>query len=121
MTPAELLVALHHVPVSRATIDALAVCIDVERAAFSQEVVAVALQRLLGEREVPVLLLRTVMVALKRHPALSRFVCTNVLPALIRHSLWRDKRRWEGFVKCCQVRKLYYLFVCVFFLCVFCF
>ena len=64
---------------------------------------AVALQRLLTERDVPLLLLRTVMLALARHTALARFVCTNVLPLLIQKAVWRDKRLWEGFAKCCRV------------------
>jgi hypothetical protein len=106
LAPAELLVALHQVDDESKSvagaIHALNAAFEI-RASITQEAVAVALQQLVSVRgrKPPLLLLRTVLLALQYYPALARFVCTNVLPPLIVTKIWDDERRWEGFVKCC--------------------
>jgi hypothetical protein len=106
LAPAELLVALHQLDDDSKSVAGAIVALNAafeSRTAITQEAVAVALQQLVAVRgrKPPLLLLRTVLLALQYYPALARFVCTNVLPPLIQTKIWDDAPRWQGFVKCC--------------------
>lgn len=85
ITPTELLVALHLIDTSKADLKtvmkATSMCLN-EKHIFTQEVLAVVLQQLMDQQQLPTLLMRTVIQALGSYPRLSGFVM-NILQRLI--------------------------------------
>lgn len=104
ITPAELLIALHLIDPSKCelktVIKATSLCFS-DKEAYTQEVLAVVLQHLMEVTPLPTLLMRTVIQALSLHPRLIGFVM-NILQRLISKQVWKQKKVWEGFIKCCQ-------------------
>ncbi|XP_014288731.1 symplekin isoform X1 [Halyomorpha halys] len=104
ITPAELLTALHLIDPSKCelktVIKATSLCFS-DKEAYTQEVLAVVLQHLMEVTPLPTLLMRTVIQALSLHPRLIGFVM-NILQRLISKQVWKQKKVWEGFIKCCQ-------------------
>ncbi|XP_051631188.1 symplekin-like isoform X15 [Manacus candei] len=107
LNPGELLVALHNIDSAKcdmkSIIKATNLCFA-ERNVYTPEVLAVALQQLLEQSPLPVLLMRTVIQALASYPRLGGFVM-NVLSRLIMKQVWKYPKVWEGFLKCCQRTK----------------
>lgn len=107
LTPAELLIALHNIDPSKCelktVIKATSLCFS-EKQAYSQEVLAVVLQHLMEMTPLPTLLMRTVIQSLSLYPRLIGFVM-NILQRLILKQVWKQKKVWEGFIKCCQRTK----------------
>ncbi|XP_049841327.1 symplekin-like [Schistocerca gregaria] len=107
LTPAELLIALHSIDPSKCelktVIKATSLCFS-EKQAYSQEVLAVVLQHLMEMTPLPTLLMRTVIQSLSLYPRLIGFVM-NILQRLILKQVWKQKKVWEGFIKCCQRTK----------------
>ncbi|KAK7863953.1 hypothetical protein R5R35_012454 [Gryllus longicercus] len=104
LTPAELLIALHTIDPAKCElktiIKATSLCFA-ERQAYTQEVLAVVMQHLMELNPLPTLLMRTVIQALSFYPRLIGFVM-NILQRLILKQVWKQRKVWEGFVKCCQ-------------------
>ncbi|XP_077537132.1 symplekin scaffold protein isoform X2 [Haemaphysalis longicornis] len=104
VSPAELLVALHNIDPSKCdvktVIKATSLCFA-ERHVYTQEVLAVVMQQLMEQSPLPTLLMRTVIQSLSLYPRLLGFVM-NILQRLIIKQVWKQKKVWEGFVKCCQ-------------------
>ncbi|XP_063385231.1 symplekin [Cydia fagiglandana] len=104
VSPAELLIALHLIDPGvvdlKYIIKATALCFA-EKQVFTQEVLAIVLQQLIEEPDIPVLLMRTVLQALTLHPSLQPLVL-NILQLLIEKEVWNNKVAWEGWVKCCE-------------------
>lgn len=107
MTPADLLVALHNVDSTtcdmKTIMKATSFCF-MERSVYTQEVLAVVMQHLMDQNPLPTLLMRTVLQSLSLYPRLSGFVM-NILQRLIVKQVWKQKKVWEGFIKCCQRTK----------------
>ncbi|CAH0768020.1 unnamed protein product [Bemisia tabaci] len=107
LTPAELLIALHNIDSTKCelkvVIKATSLCMA-ERAVYTQEVLAIVMQNLMEMTPLPTLLMRTVIQSLSLYPKLIGFVM-NVLQRLILKQVWRQKKVWEGFIKCCQRTK----------------
>ncbi|KAG8237770.1 hypothetical protein J437_LFUL017085 [Ladona fulva] len=107
LTPAELLIALHNIDPSKADmktiIKATSQCFA-ENQVYTQEVLAVVMQQLMEQSPLPTLLMRTVIQSLSLYPRLIGFVM-NILQRLILKQVWKQKKVWEGFIKCCQRTK----------------
>ncbi|XP_045536785.1 symplekin [Papilio machaon] len=104
VSPQDLLVELHLIDPSKADlkyiIKATAICFA-EKNTYTQDVLSAVLQRLAEEREIPVLMMRSVLQALTLHPTLAP-LATHILSLLIEKEVWRHKVAWEGWVKCCE-------------------
>ncbi|KAF6211989.1 hypothetical protein GE061_012506 [Apolygus lucorum] len=104
ITPSELLIALHLIEPEKCElktiIKATSMCFN-DKQAYTQEVLAVVMQHLMEVTPLPTLLMRTVIQALSLYPRLIGFVM-NILQRLILKQVWRQKKVWEGFIKCCQ-------------------
>ncbi|PSN37455.1 hypothetical protein C0J52_11700 [Blattella germanica] len=107
LTPAELLIALHNIDPCKCelktVIKATSMCFA-EKQAYTQEVLAVVMQHLMELNPLPTLLMRTVIQSLSLYPRLIGFVM-NILQRLIMKQVWKQKKVWEGFIKCCQRTK----------------
>ncbi|GFO34652.1 symplekin [Plakobranchus ocellatus] len=107
LTPVELLVALHNIDPSKCdiktTIKAANLCFA-EKATYTQEVLAMAMKQLMEQDPLPTLFMRTVLQSLSMYPRLVGFVL-NILQRLIVKKVWKQKRVWEGFIRCCQRAK----------------
>lgn len=107
VSPAELLVALHNIDPSKCdvktVIKATSLCFA-EKHIYTQEVLAVVMQQLMEQSPLPTLLMRTVIQSLSLYPRLLGFVM-NILQRLITKQVWKQKKVWEGFIKCCQRTK----------------
>ncbi|XP_021916110.1 symplekin [Zootermopsis nevadensis] len=107
LTPAELLIALHNIDPSKCelktVIKATSLCFA-EKQAYTQEILAVVMQHLMELNPLPTLLMRTVIQSLSLYPRLIGFVM-NILQRLIMKQVWKQKKVWEGFIKCCQRTK----------------
>ncbi|XP_046571189.1 symplekin-like [Haliotis rubra] len=107
LTPAELLVALHNIDPAKCDmktiIKAANLCFS-EKMIYTQEVLAIVMQQLMEQTPLPTLLMRTVLQSLSMYPRLIGFVM-NILQRLIIKQVWKQKKVWEGFVKCCQRTK----------------
>ena len=75
-----------------------------EKNIYTPEVLAVVMQLLMDQNPLPTLLMRTVIQSLSQYPRLIGFVM-NILQRLILKQVWKQKKVWEGFIKCCQRTK----------------
>lgn len=100
LSPSELLVVLHapNIPAKDA-MRALNKCFERKRV-YTSEVLAVALQQLVDQMPLPMLFMRTAMLALNTAPKLKGFI-VGLLTRLLSKKIWKDARIWKGFVKCC--------------------
>ncbi|KAJ8044750.1 Symplekin [Holothuria leucospilota] len=107
LSPAELLIALHNIDHTKcdmkSIIKATSLCFN-EKNIYTQEVLAVVIQKLMEQTPLPTLLMRTVIQSLAMYPRLSGFVM-NILQRLIVKQVWKQPKVWEGFVKCCERTK----------------
>ncbi|XP_033100006.1 symplekin-like, partial [Anneissia japonica] len=107
LTPAELLVALHNLDMSKcdmkSVIKATSLCFS-QKNIYTQEVLAVVMQQLMEQTPIPTLLMRTVIQSLSMYPRLIGFAM-NILQRLIVKQVWRYPKVWEGFIKCCERTK----------------
>ncbi|CAG5127927.1 unnamed protein product, partial [Candidula unifasciata] len=93
LTPVELLVALHNIDSAKCDIKTTI-----------KEVLAIVMQQLMEQDPLPTLLMRTVIQSLSMYPRLIGFVL-NILQRLIIKKVWKQKKVWEGFIRCCQRAK----------------
>lgn len=107
LTPAELLIYLHNIDSSKCDMKtimkATSLCF-IEKHIYTQEVLAVVMQQLMEQNPLPTLFMRTVLQSLSLYPRLIGFVM-NILQRLILKQVWKQKKVWEGFIKCCQRTK----------------
>ncbi|XP_008560409.2 symplekin [Microplitis demolitor] len=103
LTPTELMIALHNLKSTEVDLKTLvagtALCFA-EKEIFTQEILAIVINRLVDQTPLPILLMRTVMQALIHHPQLSEFVL-NILQRLVLKKIWTNPKLFEGFAKCC--------------------
>ncbi|KAK7069039.1 hypothetical protein SK128_025268 [Halocaridina rubra] len=104
LTPVDLLVALHLIDNEKCdvktVIKATGLCFA-ERNIYTAEVLAFVLQQLMEQPTLPTLFMRTVIQTLTHYPKLLGFII-NILQRLIAKQVWKQKKVWEGFIKCCQ-------------------
>lgn len=107
VTPAELLIALHGVDPTKVDVKTIIKACNLcfaEKSIYTQEVLAVVMQQLMDMNPLPTLLMRTVIQSLAMYPKLIGFVM-NIMQRLIIKQVWKNRKVWEGFVKCCQRTK----------------
>lgn len=104
LTPAEVLVAIHgidperdHIPLSMVK-DACAVCFQ-QRTVFTQQVLAKVLNQLVEQTPLPMLFMRTVILAVGSFRSLVSFVM-EILSRLVSKQIWKWPNLWIGFLKC---------------------
>ena len=104
MTPADLLIALHNLgnesAHTKTVVNATKLCF-LEKSVFTQEVLAIVLQKLMEQPNIPILFMRTVLQSLSMYPNMIGFV-TNILQRLITKQVWKQKLVWDGFIKACE-------------------
>lgn len=102
LSPADLLIALHNLEVDdmKLVISATNLCFK-EKSVYTQEVLAIVLQQLMEQPNIPILLMRTVIQSLTNYPRMVGFI-TNILQRLIVKQVWKQKVVWDGFIKCCE-------------------
>lgn len=104
LSPADLLIALHNLgndpTYMKTVIQATKLCF-VEKSIYTQEVLAIVLQKLMEEKTIPILLMRSVIQSLANYPKMIVFI-TNILQRLITKQVWKQKVIWDGFIKCCE-------------------
>ena len=107
MTPADLMIALHNIDPAKCDmktiIKATGLCFQ-ERNVYTMEVLTIVLQQLMEQKEIPLLLMRTVIQSVALYPNLIGFTM-NILQRLIVKQVWKQKMLWEGFIKCCERTK----------------
>merc|ERR1712088_957079 len=69
-----------------------------EKKTYTQEVLSIALQKLMDQQTIPFLFMWTVIKALTTYPTMRGFVI-NILQRLIPKQPWKIKEIWKGFIK----------------------
>ncbi|CAM9662686.1 unnamed protein product [Ectocarpus sp. 12 AP-2014] len=114
-TPAELVVVLNQsdarVPIKNLT-RALSLCLE-NKAVYNYPVLREALNVMSqvqtagqnggGVKQIPLLLMRTVMVSVATFPELKNFVATVVLVRLVQQQVWTSDGLWKGFLRCAKM------------------
>ena len=107
MSPADLMIALHNIDSAKCdmktVIKATGICFQ-DKNVFSMEVLTIVLQQLMEQKDIPLLLMRTVIQSVALYPNLIGFTM-NILQRLIVKQVWKQKMLWEGFIKCCERTK----------------
>ncbi|KAI9336433.1 Symplekin tight junction protein C terminal-domain-containing protein [Zopfochytrium polystomum] len=104
LKPTELLFHLHTqeggLDVIKRCSEGIEICMN-QPEIFKQEILAAAIQQLVDQPKISVLLMRTVLRSLKVFPGLSGFV-TGMLTRLVSKKIWTMHAwLWEGFIRCC--------------------
>ncbi|KAG5177485.1 Symplekin tight junction protein C terminal-domain-containing protein [Tribonema minus] len=119
VTPVGLLVTLHNfniaatgVPMKKLT-DAVGYCLE-NKAVFSSHVMREALDTMSkaaaepgadgkGKRGLPLLFMRTVILAVQGYPELKQYIAVTLLPRLVQQEVWTQPRAWDGFVRIAKI------------------
>ena len=105
LTPVELLVLLHvkekEIGV-KAALQAIQLCFSMGEV-FRSDVLMSALNRLVDEPQVPMLFMRTAIMATKSFRNLASYVSTSLLSRLVAKEIWREPRLWDGFALCANL------------------
>ncbi|KAE8258811.1 hypothetical protein A4X13_0g1428 [Tilletia indica] len=104
LTPVELMSLLHHLPIEwglKCAIDAIKICFGMTDV-FRSEVLGAVLNQIADEPQVPLLFMRTAIMAVSTYRSLTGYVGTNVLSGLITKKIWQTPVLWQGFIKCAQ-------------------
>ncbi|KAI0372816.1 hypothetical protein BV20DRAFT_1034476 [Pilatotrama ljubarskyi] len=101
LTPAELMVLLHQAEKEiglKSAIEAIGICFSMTEI-FRSEILAVVMNQLVDEPNLPTLFLRTVIQAVTTYRSLVGFVSTTLLSRLITKKIWTNPPLWEGFIR----------------------
>lgn len=101
VSPAELLIELHHVEPSAAVSSAIRACFEL-KSIYKQEVIAQAIQQLIEKTVIPDLFMRTVHLARIFYGELEKYLTGTVLKRLIDKHVWKNALLWEGFLMYCS-------------------
>ncbi|RDX54248.1 hypothetical protein OH76DRAFT_1398571 [Lentinus brumalis] len=104
LTPAELMVLLHESEKEiglKSAIEAIGICFSMTDI-FRSEILAVVMNQLVDEPNLPTLFLRTVIQAVTTYRSLRGFVSTTLLSRLITKKIWTNPHLWEGFIRCAK-------------------
>ncbi|KAL0084168.1 Symplekin tight junction protein C terminal-domain-containing protein [Phycomyces blakesleeanus] len=103
MAPTELLMALHkmeeNVPLQKA-VEAINICFTMPDT-FEAKHVATALQHLVEQPKIPLLLMVTMIRTVAVYKSLNNFIL-SLLVKLISKRVWAYPKLWDGFVKCTE-------------------
>ncbi|KAF7726961.1 hypothetical protein EC973_008156 [Apophysomyces ossiformis] len=103
MTPSALLLALHdmegNVPLPKA-VEAINICFTMPDT-FESKHVVVALQQLVDQPKIPLLLMVTMIRTVAVYKILINFIL-SLLQKLISKNVWTYPKLWDGFVKCIE-------------------
>ena len=104
LSPPDLMIALHNIEPAKCdmktVIKATGICFQ-DKSVFTMEVLTIVLQQLMEQKDIPLLLMRTVIQSVALYPNLIGFTM-NILQRLIVKQVWKQKMLWEGFIKCCE-------------------
>ena len=104
MSPSDLLIALHTLGNdpnhTKTVVNVTKICFA-ERAIYDKGVLAVVLNKLMEEKDIPILFMRTVIQSLAMYPSMQGFI-VNILQRLITKQVWKQKVVWDGFIKACE-------------------
>ncbi|KAI0675546.1 Symplekin tight junction protein C terminal-domain-containing protein [Trametes maxima] len=101
LTPPELMVLLHQSEKEiglKSAIEAIGICFSMTEI-FRSEILAVVMNQLVDEPNLPTLFLRTVIQAVTTYRQLVGFVSTTLLSRLITKKIWTNPPLWEGFIR----------------------
>ncbi|KAI0820808.1 Symplekin tight junction protein C terminal-domain-containing protein [Trametes gibbosa] len=101
LTPAELMVLLHQSEKEiglKSAIEAIGICFSMTEI-YRSEILAVVMNQLVDEPNLPTLFLRTVIQAVTTYRSLVGFVSTTLLSRLITKKIWTNPPLWEGFIR----------------------
>lgn len=105
LSPVELLVMLHvreHEIGVKAALVATQLCFAMTDV-FRSEVLTAVLNRLVDEDKLPVLFMRTAIMAIKSFRSLASYVSTSLLSRLVTKKIWTEPRLWDGFALCASL------------------
>lgn len=105
LTPVELMVLLHtHEDAIglKAAVVATQVCFAMKDV-FRSEVLTAVLNQLVDEPQIPVLFMRTAIMAIKSFRTLASYVSTSLLSRLVKKQIWTEPRLWDGFALCASL------------------
>lgn len=105
LTAPELLVRLHtgeQVSGVRPAAAAVQMCFALPNI-FRSDVLSAALSVLVEETPVPLLFMRTAIMAVKAHHTLASYVSTSLLHRLVEKHVWTEPRLWDGFALCVAI------------------
>ena len=104
MSPSDLLISLHTLGNdpnhTKTVVNVTKICFA-ERAIYDKGVLAVVLNKLMEEKDIPILFMRTVIQSLAMYPSMQGFII-NILQRLITKQVWKQKVVWDGFIKACE-------------------
>ena len=111
LSAVDLLIALHNIELEKkdkqerdvlvgSVRKAIDLCFSLKQI-YTTKVLTIALQQLLDQQGIPLLLMRTIIQVLKHYPKLIDFVI-NSLQKLILKQVWKHTIIWDGFIKCCK-------------------
>jgi len=107
MSAPDLMIALHNIDNTKCdmktVIKATGICFQ-DKNVYTMEVLTIVLQQLMEQKDIPLLLMRTVIQSVALYPNLIGFTM-NILQRLIVKQVWKQKMLWEGFIKCCERTK----------------
>lgn len=104
LTPAEVIISVHGVDPQRDGVplkkimEVCSSCLS-QRTVFTSQVLAKALNQLVEQTPLPKLFMRTVLLSVANFPQLKTFV-VDILLRLVHKQIWKDRKLWEGFIKC---------------------
>ena len=105
LSPVELLVLLHvHEQAIglKPAVVAIQLCFAMTDL-FRNEVMMAVLNRLVDEEHIPVLFMRTAILAIKSFRSLASYVSTSLLSRLAKKEIWTEPRLWDGFALCASL------------------
>ena len=99
MNAPDLMIALHNLDASKTVMQATNLLF--KEKIYTQEILAIVLQKLLEQTKIPIMYMRTVIQSLATFPKMIGFVI-NILQKLITKQVWKQKVIWDGFIKACE-------------------
>ncbi|KAG0203738.1 hypothetical protein BGX28_004086 [Mortierella sp. GBA30] len=105
LSPSELLIELHAMEDAvgwKSACEAMDICFN-HPEIYKSEIIAVVLQQLLDQANVPSLFMRTVIQAITLYKNLVGFVNSMILARLVHKQVWERPVLWKGFVRCAKM------------------
>lgn len=104
LTPVELMGLLHHAEREiglKNTVAAIQICFSMTDV-YRSEVLAAVLNQISEDQNLPMLFMRTVIMAVSTYKSLSGYVAKNLLSRLITKKIWQNPPLWDGFILCAK-------------------
>ncbi|KAJ1042382.1 hypothetical protein NDA11_002419 [Ustilago hordei] len=104
LTPVELMGLLHHAERDiglKNTVAAIQICFSMTDV-YRSEVLAAVLNQISEDQNLPMLFMRTVIMAVSTYKSLSGYVARNLLSRLITKKIWQNPPLWDGFILCAK-------------------